>query len=272
MSIPIKALIMDVDGVLWRLSQPIGNLPVVFKHIRDLGLDFMLASNNSTATITTFVQRLRKFGVEISPHQILTSALVTAAYLQETFPPGSPLFVIGEQGLQDTLQAHGFYILDEEARTPIPVAVVVGMDRNITYRRLWRATAWIRSGVPFIGTNPDRAFPTPEGLAPGAGSILAALQAASDVAPLIMGKPAPEMYRQCMKRLGTTPEETLMVGDRPETDIQGAQALGMRTALVLSGVTNAEQAMNLHPAPDWIADDLATLLVQIDSQSVNAQM
>ncbi|GAB4521206.1 MAG: HAD-IIA family hydrolase [Anaerolineales bacterium] len=260
----IKALILDMDGVLWRDAQPIGDLVAIFEHIRALGLAFMLASNNATSTITAFVQRLHTFGVEIAPKQVMTSALVTATYLREHFPTGSPLFVVGEDGLREILREYGFHILADEAEAPRPVAVVAAMDREINYRRLTSATGWIRAGVPFIGTNPDRTYPTPQGLAPGAGSLLAALQAASDVEPHIMGKPYPEIYHRCLERLNCHPEEVIMVGDRIETDIQGAQRIGMRTALVLSGVTTPQQAATCHPAPNWVVDDLETLLRILD--------
>jgi len=259
----IKALILDMDGVLWRDSQPIGDLPAIFSRIRSRGLRFMLASNNSTSTVAAFVQRLRRFGVEAAPETIMTSSLVTAAYLEERYPAGAWLYVVGEAGLRRILQARGFHLLDTDAQTPRPAAVVVGMDRRVTYAHLRRASAWIRAGVPFLGTNPDRTYPTPEGLAPGAGSILAAIEAASDIPPHILGKPYPEMYRRCLERLEAAPEETVMVGDRIETDIAGAQALGIRTALVLSGVTAPEEAAAHRPAPDWIVENLAALLERL---------
>jgi len=105
------------------------------------------------------------------------------------------------------------------------------MDRQVTYNKLKQATLLIRSGLPFIGTNPDRTFPTPQGLVPGSGAILAALEAATDQTPLILGKPSPEMYQVAMERMSVRPENTLVIGDRLETDIVGAQRLGCLTAL-----------------------------------------
>jgi 4-nitrophenyl phosphatase len=134
------------------------------------------------------------------------------------------------------------------------------MDRKLSYDKLRKATAFIRSGCPFIATNPDRTFPTPEGLVPGAGAIVAAIEAASYVTPYVAGKPAPEMYRIALERLQLTPEEVLVVGDRPETDIAGAQSLGCRTALVLSGVVNQAEASLWQPPPDIICADLATIV------------
>jgi 4-nitrophenyl phosphatase len=134
------------------------------------------------------------------------------------------------------------------------------MDRSLTYAKLRRATLLIRAGVPFLGTNPDRTFPTPEGLVPGAGAILAALEAATYRQPLIMGKPQPEIYRAALLRMGVSPSETLVVGDRPDTDIAGGQALGCFTALLLSGVTSEDCARAWQPPPDLIAADLSSLL------------
>jgi 4-nitrophenyl phosphatase len=139
--------------------------------------------------------------------------------------------------------------------------VVAGLDRTLTYDKLTQAALLIREGSLFIGTNPDRTYPMPGGrLVPGAGAVLAALEAATDVAPVIIGKPAPEMYQVAMERLGTLAGETLVVGDRLETDIAGAQALGCQTALVLSGVTTQAAALAWEPAPDWIEANLTELL------------
>ncbi len=112
----------------------------------------------------------------------------------------------------------------------------------MTYQKLSRATLHIRAGAPFYGTNPDKTFPTPQGLVPGAGSILAAIEAATDVKPIIIGKPQPAMMYMALEKLGTLPEETLVVGDRLETDIAAGQAAGCKTALVLSGVSTKQQA------------------------------
>jgi 4-nitrophenyl phosphatase len=118
----------------------------------------------------------------------------------------------------------------------------------------------IRSGMPFIGTNPDKTFPTPEGLVPGAGAILASVEAATSVQPIIVGKPSPEMYLVALERMGVYPASTVVVGDRLETDIAGGQQLGCKTGLVLSGVTGFQAARAWVPSPDWIEPDLTALL------------
>jgi 4-nitrophenyl phosphatase len=247
----ISALILDMDGVLWRGSETIGNLQAIFTHIDQMGLKVIFATNNATRTITQYVSLLSSFGVIAEPWQVINSATAVTYYLCSKFPNGGPIFIIGEQGVIEACSEHGFYQSDTGA-----LAVIGGMDRNLTYEKLKTATLLLRAGVPFIGTNPDLTFPTPDGLVPGTGSILAALTAASDVTPIIVGKPEPLMYQVALERLNMPAEQALVVGDRPQTDIAGAQQIGCRTALVLSGVTNAKQAANWKPSPDIIADDL----------------
>lgn len=256
----INALVLDMDGVLWRGSQPVGDLPAVFSLIERLGLKVVLATNNSTLSVEQYQQKLRGFGVHLETWQIVTSSEATAQYLHRLHPQGGWVHVVGEQGLLEALSKANFQQAEGHIPAEQVLAVVAGMDRKLTYEKLSRATLLIRAGVPFIGTNPDRTFPVPQGLVPGAGSILALLETATDVQPYIIGKPALEMYRVALERLETGAEQTLVVGDRLETDIAGAQALNCPTALVLSGVTTLAQAVDWQPAPTFIAVDLAALL------------
>jgi 4-nitrophenyl phosphatase len=254
----IHALIIDMDGVLWRGEQSIGDLPAIFDEIERKGYKFILASNNATGTVDQYVKKLRTFGVKIQISQVINSGQATAHFLSQQFPQGGPVFMIGEKGLERALAECNFYHAPED-----PLAVVVALDRKLTYDMLRQATVLIRAGTPFIGTNPDRTLPSPNGLLPGTGAILAALEAATDVKPTIIGKPQPEMYRVALERLGTTIEETLVVGDRVETDIAGGQALGCPTALVLSGATDDVRARNWDPSPDFILPDLSSLLGEL---------
>ncbi len=258
--IKFKALILDMDGVLWRGDQPIGDLPAIFKRFDQRGMKVILATNNSTLSVAQYRQKLLNFGVHLQSEQVITSSEATAQYLQRLYPQGGLVFSIGEIGLQQALAERGFLPAEPGSASDQVLAVVAGMDRGLTYEKLSQATLYIRAGVPFIGTNPDRTFPVPQGLVPGAGAILALLEAATEVKPNIIGKPAIEMYRVALERLKSSTLETLVVGDRLETDIAGAQLLGCRTALVLSGVSTLPQAKAWKPEPDWIVSDLATLL------------
>lgn len=252
----IRSLILDMDGVLWRDADPIGDLPQIFRRIHNAGLKVVAATNNASRTPEQHLQKLSSYGIpNLEPWQVVSSIDTTVDHLLRSFSKGSHVFVVGEPPLCDALEKAGFTISPDGA-----VAVVAAIDRGLTFQKLSQATLLIRAGAAFIGTNPDKSFPMPEGLVPGAGAILALLQTASDVAPIILGKPSPVMYELAMQRMGTQPEETLVVGDRAETDMAGAQAIGCRTALVLSGVTTIEKAMQWQPKPDIIAKDLSAVL------------
>ena len=256
----INALILDMDGVLWRDSTPIGDLPAVFARMRERELKVALATNNATKTVEQFLEKFANFGVELEPWQIISSAVAAANVLSRSFPEGGSVFVVGENGICQALADYGFTPISDPQDETVPVAVMSSFDRSVTYQKLSRATLHIRAGAPFYGTNPDKTFPTPQGLVPGAGSILAAIEAATSVEPIIIGKPEPAMMHMALERLDTTPEVTLVVGDRLETDIAAGQAAGCKTALVLSGVSTRQQAEAWQPASDFIASDLASLV------------
>ena len=251
----LKALILDMDGVIWRGDQPLGDLPAIFAEIKRRGYRIILATNNATLSDDQYLVKLRELGVELEEWQIISSPDVAANYLKKRYPDGGPVFAVGEAGMISTLAKYGFYQENQDV-----LAVVAGLDRQVTYDKLARATLLIRSGAMFVGTNADRTLPMPEGLLPGAGAILAALVTATDVQPVVVGKPEPEIYLYALERLKTSPAETLIVGDRLDTDIIGAQKIGCHTALLLSGVAKETDARNWQPAPDIIAPDLTGLL------------
>jgi 4-nitrophenyl phosphatase len=259
----ITALILDMDGVLWRDSQPMLDLPYFFTKVKQLEIPVVFATNNGTRSIGMYVDRLAEFGIQAEPWQVVNSAIATAEYLRTHLPAGAKIYVVAETGVHHALQEQGFEILDDHSDPAIDdeaAAVVAGMDRAMTYDKLARAALLIRAGVPFIGTNPDLTFPTPRGLVPGAGSVLAMLEAATSVAPIIIGKPEPYLYEFAMQRLGTPASQTLAVGDRLDTDILGGQRAGCPTALVLTGVSTEEEALTWQPQPDLILPSLAELL------------
>ncbi len=256
----IRGLVLDGDGVLWKDMTPIGDLARIFGRMQAAGLKALLATNNATQTVDQYIKKMAGFGVALEPWQIVTSADGTSAKLKKELPEKSRVFIVGETGVIAALCDAGFTtITDPEDKTPVE-AVVVGMDRGFDYDKMKRAMAHIRAGARFYGTNPDVTFPTAEGLVPGAGSMLAAVQAAGGVEPIIIGKPAPFMFQLCAERAQLDIREMLVVGDRLETDIAGGQGVGAQTALVLTGVSTSEQAAAWHPQPDLIAPDLATLV------------
>lgn len=260
LSPPVRGLILDVDGVLWRDSHPIGDLAANFAEIAGRQLRVSIATNNAMKSVDDYLARFRSLGVSIEPSHIVTSADATADVLLRDLLRGSVLFVVGEHGLLQALEDRGFAaVRDPDADEPF-AAVVVGLDRDFSYSKLRKAAALVRAGAPFYGTNSDATFPTSEGLVPGAGAVLAAIASASGKQPLVIGKPSPLLFETAAARIGLTPQELLVVGDRLETDIAGGQAFGARTALVLSGVSTAEQAQAWRPPPDLVERSLATLL------------
>lgn len=252
-------LILDMDGVLWQDNTPIGNLPAIFERIRNLGLRVVMATNNSTKTVTQYQERMAGFGVEVEPWQVITSSQAVSELLVKRFPDRGDVFVVGENGIQQALSEKGFRLVGPDVAQNVD-AVVVAIDREITYQKFKEATLFIRRGAPFYGTNADLTFPTPEGLIPGSGSFLALIQAATGVEPIVGGKPAPYLLELSLERLGTPRDRTLVVGDRLETDIAGGQSAGIPSALVLSGVTTLEMGKSWKPEVDLIARDLASLL------------
>jgi 4-nitrophenyl phosphatase len=251
----IKALILDMDGVLWRENSAIGDLPWIFDRFAALDLRVVLATNNGTRTPEQYIQKISSFGVKVKKEQIINSAMAVAHLLKKRFPNGGRVYILGEVGLSAALNDAGFYHAEENV-----LAVIGGMDRAIDFPKLKCATLLIRAGAPFYFTNPDTTYPTPEGLIPGAGSILAALETACDVKAIIAGKPSPALFEFALANLGTSPEHTLVVGDRLETDILGGQIVNCKTALVLSGVATASEAEQWLPKIDLILPELADLV------------
>jgi 4-nitrophenyl phosphatase len=255
----IKALILDMDGVVWRGDSPIGDLALTFQHIRDRGLKFVFATNNSTKTSEQYVAKLKEFGVEVEPWQVVTSSQAAARAVAQSFPQGTKALVIGEDGLRLPLEQEGFEIVSVENAHQAQV-VVMGMDRGVSYEKLSEATLLIRKGARFYATNMDKTFPTPRGQIPGAGAWVSVITTATNIEPIVAGKPFPFLMELSLEKLGTKKAETLVVGDRLETDIAAGQAVGCPTALVLSGVSTKEQAEFWNPKIDMIVNDLTTLI------------
>lgn len=253
----IKALILDMDGVLWHDTQPIGNLPLIFERINQAGLKVLLATNNATKSTAEFVQKLAGFDLPLHADQILNSAQALGIYLKQQHPTGGQVYILGEAGLHATLADYGF--MHSDSPESLPLAVIAALDFHLTYEKLRHASLMIQKGIPLIGTNPDLTLPTPHGQIPGAGTIIRALEAASGKKAIIIGKPEPLMYQLAMKKLLVAPHETLAVGDRLETDIAGAQKAGCLCALVLTGIATIEDANAWQPAPDIVVDSLEAL-------------
>ncbi|MCQ3953590.1 HAD-IIA family hydrolase [Chloroflexi bacterium CFX5] len=253
----IRGLILDMDGVIWKGDAPIGDLPAIFGRIRARGLKFVFATNNGTKTPEEYCEKLAALGVKAEARQVVTSALGLAFMLAQKHPPGTKIFMIGEDGIRVALEEKGFVVVGVED-APQAQAVVMGIDRGINFQKVAEAALLVRAGRPFYTTNTDRTFPTPRGEIPGSGSWLAVVTSATGVEPMVAGKPFPYLMELALERLGTAKEETLVVGDRLETDVAAGQAVGCPTALVLSGVSKREEAEGWNPT--LIAESLSALV------------
>ena len=253
-----EALIIDIDGTLWRGGVPLPGLVNFFNFLRQRGLSFVIVTNNTVKTPAQYRQKLANLGVVVDLETVLTASVATAAFLKQNLEPGAAIFVIGETGLQEAIGQAGF-VLRTDAGCPV-AAVVVGGDRTLTYDKLKDAVLLIQEEARFIGANPDLLVPTEEGLIPEAGTTLAALQAATGVKPTVIGKPERFLIEIALTKLNSRPEQTAIVGDRLETDILGGQRAGLKTILVTSGVDNNQTIRQKGIEPDAVFSGLDALL------------
>lgn len=251
---PIRALLIDLDGVLWVGQRPLPGVAEFFDFLDARRIHYVLVTNNATRRADYTVTRLREMQVTVAPENVLTSADATPRWLTAKLPHVQRVYVIGEMALHDALREAHLEIVERDAD-----AVVVGLDRQLSYEKLKRATLELRRGAQFIATNTDRTLPTEEGLTPGAGAIVSALIAATDVEPLVIGKPGRPMFELALEMAGSTPQATAMLGDRLDTDIDGAAQLGLETIMVLTGVSTRAEAERNKFKPDFIFADLNAL-------------
>lgn len=253
-------LLMDMDGVIYLDSRPLPEALEFVREARERGKRILFLTNNSRYTVEEYLARLRSMGVDCDSDSIFTSAVATADFVAENHSPrGRKAFVIGGKGLKDELRRVGLELVEgEEAKWA--ELVVVGWDVELTYEKLKVGCLAISRGAEFIGSNPDSSFPSPEGIWPGAGAIIACLETATGRKATVVGKPNIFMMQLALARLGTAPDRTLMVGDRLETDVLGGWRAGMDTCLVLTGVTRREDLEGFEPRPDYVVESLKELL------------
>lgn len=264
----IGGLIIDMDGVLWHGNQPLPGLNDFFATLRELKISFVLATNNASLTQQQYIDKLAAMSVEVSPSEILTSSMATARYLKENLPADQRrVYVIGEEGLTKPLQQQGFTLTDlyqvnqpEKGINEVGADIVVsGLDRKLTWDKLATATLNIRAGAAFYATNADTTLPTELGEVMGNGGVLAALTAATGQTPIVIGKPEPILYQQALEILGTDQHNTIAIGDRLNTDILGAVNAGMRSLMVLTGISSEADIAEVDYAPDWILPDIRAI-------------
>jgi 4-nitrophenyl phosphatase len=250
------AVALDLDGVLWRATMPIPGAVDAVAALRGAGLELVFVTNNAGPTVADHEVKLAALGVP-ADGAVLTSPMAAATLLR----PADRVLVAGGAGIVEAVEAAGAVAITYEAvAAGAPVDVVVaGFHRDFDWERMRIASTAVRDGARFVATNDDATYPTETGLVPGAGAIVASIATAAGVSPTIAGKPHLPMAELVRQRCG---DDGVVVGDRADTDGALARRIGWRFALVLSGVTAADD-LPVEPRPDLVADDLAALTAQL---------
>jgi NagD protein len=251
----VSSYLMDMDGVLVRGAQMIPGAAEFLGRLRERGLPFLILTNNSLYTPRDLQARLVRVGLDVPVEALYTSALATAQFLSRQTPGGSA-YVLGEAGLTTALHDVGYVLSDHE-----PDYVVLGETTSYSFQRLTQAIRLIAAGARFIATNPDVVGPAAEGLVPATGALAALVAEATGVKPYYVGKPNPLIMRSALRQLGAHSETSVMIGDRMDTDIVAGTEAGMRTILVLSGVTRAEQVNRFPYRPTRVLESVGQIVV-----------
>jgi len=253
----IKAVIFDLDGVIYRGQTPLPGAGDVTRWLQARDFQTYYFTNNSTKTRGSYVELLAGYGISTDFDHIVTSASLTVRYFTDNGLLPARVLVVGEAGLPAELREVGAQVVRRRGGKPVDY-VVVGMDRKFTYAKLHEAQQAILAGATFIATNRDATYPIEGNVIPGGGSIVAAVATAAEKEPILIGKPSPEAGRLITHMAGVEPHEALMVGDRLETDIEMGRRAGLLTCLVLTGISTRQEAEALPPEsqPHWIVDTI----------------
>jgi HAD superfamily hydrolase (TIGR01450 family) len=250
--------LLDLDGVVYVGPDAVPGAPEALDAVRAAGLRLAYVTNNASRPPETVAQHLSDLGVPARADEVVTSAQAAAAILAKRLPAGSRVLVVGGEGLYRALTEAG--LVPVGAMADHPLAVTQGFGPDVGWRLLAEGTRAVRAGLPWIATNRDLTVPTPYGPAPGNGTLVAAVATAAEAEPEVAGKPQPPLFQEAARRYGST--RPLVIGDRLDTDLEGARAAGMDGLLVLTGVTTATVALAAEPAcrPHLVSRDLQGLL------------
>jgi 4-nitrophenyl phosphatase len=279
-------LLVDLDGVVYRGSEPVPGVAAVLAARAAQGDDVVYVTNNSMHYRADYVTRLQQMGAPVSAERVISSPGATAIWLREHEPDVQRVLVVGAGGLERELRDRGFDVvtgahastraaqegIDGFEAADHPDAVVVGLDPQLTYLRIAVAADAIRAGAKFIATNRDPIYPTERGLRPGAGSVVAAIEATTGVRAVSIGKPEPHLLEAAAHAVGRDPREAVMIGDSLLTDIPAARAVGARSVAMLTGVSTRAELDALPPddRPDEVAEDAAELAAALDRLAASA--
>jgi HAD superfamily hydrolase (TIGR01450 family) len=274
-------LLVDLDGVVYRGADPVPGVAAVLADRAARGDDIVYVTNNSMHYRADYVTRLAALGAPVSADRVVSAPRATALYLAEREPGVRRVLTVGASGLDRELRDVGLDVvpaahvaermakegLDGWAAAGHPDAVVAGLDPQLTYLRIAAAADCVRAGARFIATNRDPVYPTERGLLPGAGSVIAAIEAAAGISPLVIGKPEPLLLEEAARAAGADPRDAVVIGDGLVTDIAAARAVGARSVLILTGVSSRAEAeaLPVDLRPTAVAADAAELAAALDA-------
>lgn len=247
------AFLLDLDGTVYRGKERIPEAVDFVKTLKEKELRYLFVTNNSTRTKEAVAEQLSGFGIPCTANDVLTTSIATASYIKSQKENAS-VYYIGEDGLKQAMELENLRYEENH-----PDYVAFGMDRQITYEKYAKACLAVRAGAKFVSTNPDVALPNERGLMPGNGSLTSVISVSTGVAPVFIGKPEPIIIEQALKKIGTSKERTLMIGDNYDTDIMAGIRSGLDSLIVLTGVTS-EQVLKmksvqptyaLHSLSEW---------------------
>ena len=250
--------LLDLDGVVYIGTDAVPGAPEALAAARAAGMQLAFVTNNAARTPEAVARHLTELGIDASPREVVSSAQAAAHYLADQLAPGAKVLVVGTTGLEAALRERGLVPVSEAVDDL--AAVVQGYSPDLNWRQLAEGAIAINRGLPWVATNLDPTVPSPRGRLPGNGSLVAALRYATGAEPIATGKPDPTMHRESVQRSGAS--NPIVVGDRLDTDVEGANAVGCASLLVLSGVTSPAELLAAPPQrrPTYLAADLAGLL------------
>ncbi|MFD2444494.1 TIGR01457 family HAD-type hydrolase [Bacillus sp. CGMCC 1.16607] len=246
-----KGYLIDLDGTMYKGTEKIAEAIDFVKKLYVKGIPYLFVTNNSSKTPWQVAAKLQEFDIPATEELVFTTSQATANYIYAQKKNAS-VYVIGEEGIQTALEEKGFLFAKEDADY-----VVTGIDREINYEKLAIACLAVRNGAKFISTNGDIAIPTERGLLPGNGSLTSVVSVSTQVRPIFIGKPESIIMEQALKVIGTSKEDTLMVGDNYDTDILAGIHAGLDTLLVHTGVTTKELLTKYEQQPTYVVDSLS---------------
>lgn len=255
----VKGFIVDLDGVLYTGNTPISGALETILYLRERGRKVRFVTNKSDESRGEYARKLSEMGVRCGEDEVIPSSYGVALYLKEKYGKGR-CFVIGGRGMVEELREGGFEVVSGREGEKASF-VVVGIDRELTYEKLKIGMRALMNGARFVAANPDLLKPDEDGPVPGAGAIVAALEACSGVKPVVVGKPNRMLFEMAVESMGMRKKEVAVVGDVVDTDIVGGNRLGLYTILVLSGVTKKGQVRGLRGErkPKLVLNSIAEL-------------